>query len=29
VLKATGRVPLDDSDRECLGERAMTYPAFG
>jgi uncharacterized protein (TIGR03083 family) len=29
VLKATGRVRLDDSDREFLGEQAMAYPAFG
>lgn len=29
VLKATGRVLLDDSDREFLGERAMAFPAFG
>jgi uncharacterized protein (TIGR03083 family) len=29
VLKATGRVALDDADREFLGERAEAYPAFG
>jgi hypothetical protein len=29
VLKATGRDPLDDTDREFLGEQAMAYPAFG
>jgi hypothetical protein len=29
VLKATGRTPLDDTDREFLGERAGSYPAFG
>jgi hypothetical protein len=29
VLKATGRVPLDDADRESLGEWAGAYPAFG
>jgi uncharacterized protein (TIGR03083 family) len=29
VLKGTGRVPLDDEDREVLGERAAAFPAFG
>lgn len=29
VLKGTGRVPLDDSDRRHLGERAGAYPVFG
>jgi uncharacterized protein (TIGR03083 family) len=29
VLKATGRIPLDDADREFLSERAGAYPAFG
>lgn len=29
VLKATGRVPLDEADREFLGERAAAFPAFG
>lgn len=29
VLKATGRVPLDDAERESLGERAGAVPAFG
>jgi uncharacterized protein (TIGR03083 family) len=29
ALKGTGRVPLDDADREFLGDRAARYPAFG
>ena len=29
VLKGTGREPLDDGDREFLGERAAAFPAFG
>ncbi len=29
VLKGTGRVPLDDADREALGERTAAFPAFG
>ncbi len=29
VLKATGRLPLDDADRECLGEPSAAYPVFG
>ena len=29
VLKGTGRVPLDEGDREFLGERAAAFPAFG
>ena len=29
VLKATGRVPLDENERAFLGERAARFPAFG
>jgi uncharacterized protein (TIGR03083 family) len=29
VLKGTGRMALDDADREALGERAAAFPAFG
>ena len=29
VLKATGRVPLDDAERAFLGERATGFPALG
>jgi hypothetical protein len=29
VLKATGRVPLEESERAFLGERAARFPAFG
>lgn len=29
VLKGTGRLPLDEAERELLGERAERFPAFG
>ena len=29
VLKGSGRMELDDADRELLGERAAAFPAFG
>jgi uncharacterized protein (TIGR03083 family) len=29
VLKGTGRVPLEESERGFLGERAARFPAFG
>jgi hypothetical protein len=29
VLKGTGRFPLDETERELLGERAKAFPAFG
>jgi uncharacterized protein (TIGR03083 family) len=29
VLKGSGRIALDDADRELLGERTAAFPAFG
>jgi hypothetical protein len=29
VLKGAGRLPLDDTERALLGDRAKAFPAFG
>jgi uncharacterized protein (TIGR03083 family) len=29
ILKGTGRVPIDEADREHLGDQAAAYPALG
>jgi uncharacterized protein (TIGR03083 family) len=29
ILKGTGRLPLDDTERALLGDRATAFPAFG